>query len=394
MNRLGEFFKHGGRLVTVVSLLVITYCFAMFQGGFVSWYLFFTLLPFVIYAILLAIMPIKITEVSRTLSKERVKRGDHIVVTVKFRNASWFPIVFLTVRELPMDSDYYESTTKKVSKLFLVGWKREFEWSYELKQLKRGEYHFQGMIVTCTDFFGWTIRQVKVDKPQIFLVYPKLYPVTTVPLKMQYDQGTTVSLYSLIKDTTMVTGVREYVPGDRFSWIHWKSFAKNGELRTKEFEDKQSQNIFFLIDRSVQRNFEQVVDFTASSIRMIVKERGDVSLLSVGMDRYFAPVIKTESQFEKMMQHLVSIQPDAQFGIDKLLLEDQKLMMRSVVVIVTGELTPNLKELLQSNSNYAKKIICFVIGNETDSAPYHPNNQIIFMEPTLEEQVVAEVNVS
>lgn len=248
--------------------------------------------------------------------------------------------------------------------------------------------------MTCTDFFGWTIRKVKVEKPQMFFVYPKVYPVTTVPLKMQYDQGTTASLYSLIKDTTMVTGVREYVPGDRFSWIHWKSFAKNGELRTKEFEDKQSQNIFFLIDRSVQRNFEQVVDFTASSIRTIVKERGDVSLLSVGMDRYFAPVIKTESQFEKMMQHLVSIQSDAQFGVDKLLLEDQKLMMRSVIVIVTGELTPNLKELLNSSSNYAKKIICFVIGNETDSAPFHHNNQVIFMKPKSEEQEVAEVNVS
>ncbi|MEK4427246.1 DUF58 domain-containing protein [Solibacillus sp. FSL K6-1523] len=394
MSRLNEFFKHGGRLVTVVSLLVITYCFAMFQGGFVSWYLFFTLLPFVIYAILLAIMPIKITEISRTLSKERVERGDNIVVTVKFRNASWFPIIFLTVRELPMDSRFYEAANGHSSKLFLVGWKREFEWSYELKQLKRGEHHFQGMVVTCTDFFGWTIRKVKVEKPQMFFVYPKVYPVTTVPLKMQYDQGTTASLYSLIKDTTMVTGVREYVPGDRFSWIHWKSFAKNGELRTKEFEDKQSQNIFFLIDRSVQRNFEQVVDFTASSIRTIVKERGDVSLLSVGMDRYFAPVIKTESQFEKMMQHLVSIQSDAQFGVDKLLLEDQKLMMRSVIVIVTGELTPNLKELLNSSSNYAKKIICFVIGNETDSAPFHHNNQVIFMKPKSEEQEVAEVNVS
>ncbi|MEG0473234.1 MAG: DUF58 domain-containing protein [Solibacillus sp.] len=394
MSRLNDFIKHGGRLVTVVSLLVVTYCFAMFQGGFVSWYLFFTLLPFVMYSILLAIMPIKITEISRTLSKERVERGDHVIVTIKFRNASWFPIIFLTAMELPMDTRYYEAAHGDASKLFLVGWKREFEWSYELKQLKRGEHHFQGLAFTCTDFFGWTFRKVKVDQPQMFFVYPKIYAVKTVPLKMQYDQGTAASLYSLVKDTTMVTGVREYAPGDRFSWIHWKSFAKNGELRTKEFEDKQSQNIFFLIDRSVQRNFEQVIDFTASYIRMIVKDRGDVSFLSVGMDRYFAPVIKTESQFEKVMQHLVTIQSDAQFGVDKLLLEDQKLMMRSVVVIVTGELTPNLKELLNSSSSYAKKIICFVLGNEADSVPYHPSNQVIFMKPASEDQAVAEVNVS
>ena len=59
-----------------------------------------------------------------------------------------------------------------------------------------------------------------------------------IPISMQYDQGASQTRFSLIKDTTMATGVREYVPGDRFSWIHWKSFAKNGELRTKEFEDR------------------------------------------------------------------------------------------------------------------------------------------------------------
>lgn len=394
MNRVKDFVKHGGRLITVISLLVITYCFAMFQGGFVSWYLFFTLVPFVTYAILLAIMPIKICEISRTFSKERIERGNDVTVTVKFRNASWFPIIFITASELALDKQYFASVNGNGSKLFLVGWKREFEYSYELKQLKRGEHHFQGMVFTCTDFFGWTIRKVNVMKPQMFFVYPKIHPIKTMSLKMQYEQGTNTSLNALIKDTTMVTGIREYTPGDRFSWIHWKSFAKGGELRTKEFEDKQSQNIFFLIDRSFQRNFEQVVEFTASYIRMIVKERGDVSLLSIGADRYFAPVIKTESQFEKVMQHFVAIQCDAQFGIEKMLHQDQKLMMRSVLVIVTGELTPNLTELLNSNSSYAKKIICIVLGNKKDTSPFHVNNQVIFIKPKPMDPEVAEVNVS
>ena len=56
--------------------------------------------------------------------------------------------------------------------------------------------------------------------------------------------------------------------------ISRKSFAKNGELRTKEFEDKQSQNTFVLIDRAVQKNFEHVVDYAASYVYKIVKQRG------------------------------------------------------------------------------------------------------------------------
>lgn len=373
MKKIRYFFQHGGRLLTVIALLIITYCYAMFQGGFVSWFVFFTILPFSIYSILLAIVPICIQQVSRTLSKEVVERGDTIEVTVRFHNKSWFPLVFMTARETAMDADFYEELNGNATKLFIVGWKKEFEWTYELRDLRRGEHHFKGIEVMCTDFFGWTIRQVVIEHPQLFLVYPKIYDVKTEQITMQYDQGASQTRFSLIKDTTMATGVREYVPGDRFSWIHWKSFAKNGELRTKEFEDRNAQNTFVLIDRAVQKNFEQVVEFAASYIQKTMKARGDVSFLSVGADRYFAPVIKTDSQFKKVMQHFVTVQPDAEFGVERLLFEEQKVMSRSVVIIITGECLPELHEALNASTKSMGKIVCFVVNSETE--PVHLKNQ-------------------
>ncbi|MBD8038744.1 DUF58 domain-containing protein [Solibacillus sp. A46] len=392
MRGFKQFFRHSGRLVTVILLLVITYCYAMFQGGFVSWFVFFTILPFLLYSILLAVFPIHFKEISRTLSKDRIERGNNVQVTVRFRNTSWFPIVFMMVQELPMDNGLYERPNGNVTKLFLVGWKREFEWTYELKALKRGEYHFKGLEFTCTDFFGWTIRKVAVNHPQLFLVYPKVSDVNVLPIGMQYDQGSSQSRYSLVKDTTMATGVREYIPGDRFSWIHWKSFAKNGELRTKEFEDRKSQNMFILIDRAVHKNFEQVIDYTASYINKIVKGNGDVSFLSAGDDRYFAPIIKTDKQFEKVLQHLVTVQPDAQFGIERLLYEEQKFMSRSVVVIVTGELVPELREILNSGTKYARKIICFVVNDEKDSVQlFSQNNEVHYVGSDELQSIYSEV---
>ncbi|AWE08861.1 DUF58 domain-containing protein [Lysinibacillus sp. 2017] len=371
MNQIRDFFFHSGRLVTVVILLVFTFSYAMFQGGFVSWFVFFIILPFSLYSILLALLPIHFKEIARTLSKSHIERGDSVFVTVTFRNTGWIPLIFLTVRELAMEEDLYEAAKGQMSKLFLVGWKREFEWTYELKQLQRGEHYFRGLEFVCTDFFGWTIRKTTIEKPQLFLVYPKVYKVNSIPMRMQYEQGAAMTQYSLIKDTTMATGVREYVPGDRFSWIHWKSFAKNGELRTKEFEDRQTQNTFVLIDRAVQKNFEQVVDYTASYIQKMVKERGEVSFLSTGVDRYFVPIIKTDSQFETVMQHLVTVQPDAQFNVDRLLYEEQKIMNRSVVVIITGELMPELVEVLHTSTSFANKVLCFVVGQQTEQVKHH-----------------------
>ncbi|MER2121337.1 MAG: DUF58 domain-containing protein [Solibacillus sp.] len=392
MKGIKQFLKHGGRLITVVSLLIITYCYAMFQGGFVSWFVFFTILPFLVYSILLAIIPIRFKEISRTLSKERIERGSNVQVTVTFRNTSWFPFVFMMVRELPMREEHFEKPNGNVTKLFLVGWKREFKWTYELKELKRGEHHFRGLLFTCTDFFGWTIRNVVINHPQLFLVYPKVSDVKLLPIGMQYDQGTSQSRYSLIKDTTVATGVREYVPGDRFSWIHWKSFAKNGELRTKEFEDQKSQNTFVLIDRAVQKNFDDVVDYTASYINKIVKKQGDVSFLSVGVDRYFMPIIKTGKQYEKVLQHLVTVEPDAQFGVERLFFEEQKMMSRSVVVIITGEMTPALQEVLNAGTKYARKIICFVVSDQKDPVPHiSQNNEVHYIEMDELQRTYSEV---
>ena len=219
-----------------------------------------------------------------------------------------------------------------------------------------------------------------MNHPQLFLVYPKVSDVKLLPIGMQYDQGTSQSRYSLIKDTTVATGVREYVPGDRFSWIHWKSFAKNGELRTKEFEDQKSQNTFVLIDRAVQKNFDDVVDYTASYINKTVKKQGDVSFLSVGVDRYFTPVIKTGKQYETVLQHLATVVPDAQFGVERLLFEEQKMMSRSVVVIITGEMTPELQEVLNAGTKYARKIICFVVSDQKDPVQHiSQNNEVHYV---------------
>ena len=72
----------------------------------------------------------------------------------------------------------------------------------------------------------------------------------------------------------MATGIREYQPGDRFSWIHWKTFARTNELMTKEFEERQSHDVLIVLDRESSQAFEAMVTFTASMIRSIVKKRG------------------------------------------------------------------------------------------------------------------------
>lgn len=397
MRRIKQYLKKSGRFITIITLLVLSFCYAMFQGGFVSWFIFFTVLPFLVYSLLLSLVPLQITNVRREMEPTQLVRGDSVRITVSFENKTRFPIVFLVVKELDMDERFYRIEDGRSSNLFLVGFKRHFEWTYSLENLQRGEHQFSALEFTFTDFFGWTARKKIIDEPHKLIVYPKTVDMKYASLQMQYDQGVVASKYSIVKDTSMVTGVRDYQAGDRFSWIHWKSFAKSGDLKTKEFEDRQSQSLFVCIDRATAQHFEEVVDLTGSIMKGIVKRNGDVAFLSGGENRVFYPSVRTDIQLEKVMHHLAVVKPDAVSSMESVLRTERQLN-NAILIVITGKQTEELKHFLMDGSKYARAVVCFVVVTKEqykgidESSTRFANSKVIYLTPDMFSQAFTEVN--
>ena len=59
-------------------IFAATFSYAMFQGGFVSWFLFYSFLPFALYAFLFAFYPLKNLTAERRLSQGQYKAGDQL----------------------------------------------------------------------------------------------------------------------------------------------------------------------------------------------------------------------------------------------------------------------------------------------------------------------------
>ena len=53
---------------------------------------------------------------------------------------------------------------------------------------------------------------------------------------------------SLPHTTPSATSIREYVPGDAYNRIHWKTSARQGELLVKEFELEQTADVLIFLD--------------------------------------------------------------------------------------------------------------------------------------------------
>ena len=365
MKKLKTYLRGGGRLIALILLGVIIFSYAMFQGGFVSWFVFYSLMPFLLYSLLLSIVPIHMNQVKREITPSKLHRGDTAKITISFRNNTWFPLIFMTVQEI---GEQHNASNYKggFNQIYFVGWKRKFEWSYELNNLKRGRMQFQGIRFTFTDFFGWTVRTKVVEEDESVVILPKLSPIKYKPLQMQFEHGGVAAPFSMVKDTSLVTGIRDYQSGDKYSWIHWKSFAKNETLRTKEFEDRQTQDIFLAIDQSSSTNFEHAVDLTASILQSVIKNHGDISFLSTGKKREIFPKLKSQSRLEKVMQHLGVIEPDSKQSIDSILSNEMALINSATLVLVTGGLTKELKDFFVNSAKFARGIVCFVVSKKNE----------------------------
>lgn len=351
--------KRGRQIILIIFLIVATFSYAMFQGGFVSWFLFYTLIPFLLYGILLSFIPINIQNIKREITPSRLVRGKSGQVKIQFQLKTWFPLIYLSVKELG------EKNVPNEKEMFFVGWKRQFEWSYELQYLQRGIYHFEGLQLEFYDFFGWMTRKKVVYCPQSLIVYPNVFPINFKPLQLKNEQGGSAFQFSLMKDTSLITGVRNYQSGDRFSRIHWKSFAKDETLRTKEFEDRKSQKLFLILDRSVEKFFDDAVDLTASILQAVVKNHTELSFLSVGQSRFFEPNINTAVQSEKVLEHLALVRPDGQEGLASIFLKEEQYLKGSLAIVVTGFLSEQEKSFLVKQSGKVS-IICFVVGNRRE----------------------------
>lgn len=361
-QKVKGFVKPIARLTVVILLMIITFSYAMFQGGFVSWFLFYTLLPFLLYSFILFFVPIRIKDVKREVVPKKLSKGDTAIVTVYFKNPSWFPIIFLTVKERglhPYIEDNYSS-------IFFVGWRREFQWTYEIPNLKRGEIKLTSLQFTVNDCFGWIVKQMDLEVNDTLIVYPKTYDIPYRQIQSYFAQGGVLETNRLLKDTSMVTGIREYQSGDKFSWIHWKSFAKNETLRSKDFEEQQSQEILLVVDGTGNKNFEEVIELSASILKSVATNYGEISYFFARGEGKYIPQIKNQVQLAEVMQHLAVVKADESAQTLQLL-TSEIIRMNPTVLIITGEITKALERLMIEQSKWMREIYCFVVTEDESS---------------------------
>ncbi|MCG8352131.1 MAG: DUF58 domain-containing protein, partial [Chloroflexales bacterium] len=237
------------------------------------------------------------------------------------------------------------------------------------------------------DPFGIFRLERQLQKTSEIIVYPQMVDLSSFTLpdaELQGGQDIRSRTYNV---TPNVSTVREYVPGDSFNRIHWRSTARTGRLMVKEFELDPTADIYLVLDmqeravvkdarfadadrhsaprpsfwgrqpldqrrskpeQQLESTEEYAVMAAASIARQLLAQNRFVGLVAWGQHHEVIPAERESRQLFKILEALAVLRAHgAQPLAEVLVAEGQRFGRNCTLVVITSSLDERWPSALQ-----------------------------------------------
>ncbi|RLJ71752.1 uncharacterized protein (DUF58 family) [Salisediminibacterium halotolerans] len=361
------------KLLLFIAVLAGLYSYAMFQGGFVSWFLFYSVTTLMILMILYAAVPLGALTVERDAGNDALPAGTDVQVTLTIRRKIPFPFLYLAVED-KMESRLQNQTPANSTRIiFYPGFKRTLQFTYEIPAVKRGEYQFLGTYFATSDFFGMFRKRKFISQPALLLVFPGYYELNHWSVFEKTAEETSRSRQEFVEDRTSIAGAREYVPGDKLTSIDWKVTARSGKLMTKEFEEHTDQQFMILLNNQLREQsfaqeeaYERGIELAASFVMHCYKHQLKVGLTTLDAQGDYFSIDAGEKQQTKLIKHLAQIEPQQPSDSLPSLFRDGPFSAGGeIILFISAELTDAVIE--QVNRLHQRRLSIYFFIAERES---------------------------
>jgi uncharacterized protein (DUF58 family) len=188
---------------------------------------------------------------------------------------------------------------------------------------RRGKLVLENSYLAKNDILGLYRRLILLDDKQRLIVLPKRYPIKplNLPSKRKYQQGG-VSLANSVGNSSEFMSLRDYQQGDGLNTIHWKSYAKQGKLIVKNYQDEYFVRRALLLDTFVgsktHEQFEAAVCVAASIAMSERQNEALLDLMFVGVETYCFTTGRGVDHLPHLQEILASVQPSSELAFEKL----------------------------------------------------------------------------
>lgn len=273
-----------GRLGFLLGVLLATAFFAWYQGGQLAYHVVVFVVVLTALVLLTGIAPLSRLQVRRQVPSTPVAAGDTVVVSVTVGLPRWWPWLYLAVRDrLPLGV-----VAAGASSFIAFPWfQREVTVEYRLLNVPRGVHRFNEVVLTSGDLFGFLTRRRVLECPQELEVWPPTVPLSFVAALPREWEGGLRERTMTVDESSELRGIRDFVPGDRLSRIHWQTTAKTGQFKVKQFEPLTVPELELVVDQPgvfTPHHFETALACAGSLAEFGLQREQNVALTLLGAD--------------------------------------------------------------------------------------------------------------
>lgn len=327
--------------------------------------LFFLILTCIIDFSLLFFTGRQIVFLTREIP-EKLSNGDENKVRIFIKSNHLFPFRAVIVDEVPYQ---FQIRDFNISVYLKPHEERQFE--YMLKPVMRGEYEFGKTNVFISTVIGFLKRKHVFNSiPIVTPVYPSFLNIRKFEFLAVSNQLTEAGIKRIrrIGQHSEFDQIREYVKGDDYRAINWKTTAKKGKIMTNQYQDERSQQIYCILDmgRVMKMPFERMslLDYAINSSLVLsntaLQKHDKAGLITFNTEiNTFHEAERKSNTIAKFLESLYKLDTrflESNFEILYITIK-RKITHRSLLILFTNfesmvSLTtqlPNLKRLARNH---------------------------------------------
>lgn len=271
-----------------------------------------------------------------------------IAVSVELRVPGWIPLPYVIVQDgLYRFDELYSEAEAAVT----LDAGRKAVWTYRTPPLPRGAYRLDATTCLSKDLFGMFEQRGQFHTPSSFFILPATVPILAWGQAghQAVQPGQTHAIDKRKRDSTQLSGVREYVHGDRLARIHWNATAKSGSLKSKQFDQEVQAVILIVLDirRTSYENrvsFELALSAAASMAQYAKANRHPAYVAAIGGSLHWwdaAALLREPAAYKQWWSTIEPETPNLQENdrLDSMLVQRASRLRGAAIAWISGAMT-------------------------------------------------------
>ncbi|MBQ4293028.1 MAG: DUF58 domain-containing protein [Lachnospiraceae bacterium] len=230
-------------LIIYIALLAGAFAFASFYGGALPYALLFFLLLYPVFALLHRVYTDLALRVFHELSKRRVEKYEEAEYRLVLENRGPFPIHGL---KLSYEEDFCLLPKKEDCISLMPGQRLSFMLPLSCKYA--GTYPIGLTSYSISDPFSLFVFRFRTPAEFRAIVRPRVTDVAEKELIAERERSKSGAKHPFLHESIAGTDLRAYQNGDSVRAIHWKNYARTGELMVRKPDEQELSGVHVFLD--------------------------------------------------------------------------------------------------------------------------------------------------